>query len=183
MTHDTCFQKTVTFENGDGSKRGGRDCGLVWGHTFSSSSKRPCDKCLGWFKTSEHFNMCHVSYRMCAKIHVLYRVKVHCGSWYHMQCTDVMGVIAEQCAIIAICSVKLRAQAWRAFQIKRRRGQMHLDGIYIHHTSNNTRIHANHVREYQSQLWSNFSSLRTSQRSLFQRAAVHNIVHGVLFTI
>ena len=61
-----------------------------------------------------------------------------------------MGVIAEQCAIIVICSVKLRVQAWRAFQIERRRGQMHLEGIYTHHTSNNTRIHANHVREYQS---------------------------------
>ena len=80
-------------------------------------------------------------------------------------------------------SVSAKVQAWRAFQIKRRRGQMHLEGIYIHHTSNNTRIHANHVREYQSQLWNNFSSLRTLQRSLFQKAAVHNIVHGVLFTI
>ena len=61
--------------------------------------------------------MCHVSYRMCAKIHVLYRVKVHCGSWYYMQCTDVMGVIAEKCAIIVICSVKLRVQALHAFHI------------------------------------------------------------------
>ena len=118
MTHDICFQKTVTFENGDDSNRGGRDCVLVWVHTFSSSSKRPCDTYLGWFKTSEHFYMCHVSYRKCAKIHVSDTVKVHSGSWYHMQCTDVMGVIVEQCVIIVICSVKLRVQALHAFHIE-----------------------------------------------------------------
>ena len=35
-----------------------------------------------------------------------------------MQCTDVMGVIAEKCVIIVICSVKLRVQAWHAFHIE-----------------------------------------------------------------
>ena len=62
--------------------------------------------------------MCHVSYNKCAKIHVSDKVKMHSGSRYHMQCTDVMGVIAEQCVIIVICSVKLRVQAWRAFHIE-----------------------------------------------------------------
>ena len=32
-------------------------------------------------------------------------------------------------------SVSAKVQAWRAFQIKRGRGQMHLEGIYIHHTT------------------------------------------------
>ena len=55
-----------------------------------------------------------------------------------------------------------------------------IERIYIHHTSNNTRIHVNHVREYQSQLWNNFSSLRTFQRSLIQTATLCNAVHGVI---
>ena len=79
-------------------------------------------------------------------------------------------------------SVSAKVQAWRAFQIKRRRGQMHLEGIYIHHTSNNTRIHANHVREYQSQLWNNFSSLRTLQRSLIQTATLCEYTPRCQFT-
>ena len=53
-----------------------------------------------------------------SKIHVLDRVRVHFGSRYHIQCTDVMGVIAEQCAIIVICSVKLRVQTLHAFHIE-----------------------------------------------------------------
>ena len=44
--------------------------------------------------------------------------------------------------------------------------------IYTDHTSNNICIHANHIREYQSQLWNNFSSLRTLQRSLIQTATL-----------
>ena len=48
-----------------------------------------------------------------------------------------------------------------------------MERIHMHHTSNNTRIHANHIREYQSQLWNNFSSLRTLQRSLIQTATLH----------
>ena len=47
-----------------------------------------------------------------------------------------------------------------------------MERIYMHHTHNNIRIHANHIREYQSQLWNNFSSLRTLQRSLIQAAAL-----------
>ena len=80
-------------------------------------------------------------------------------------------------------SASAKVQAWRTFQIERRRGQMHLEGIYIHHTSNNTRIHANHVREYQSQLCNNFSSFRTLQRSLFQKAAVHSTVRGAIYQL
>ena len=38
---------------------------------------------------------------------------------------------------------------------------------------NKTRNHANHIREYQSQLWKDFSSLRTLQRSLIQTATLH----------
>ena len=40
---------------------------------------------------------------------------------------------------------------------------------------------ASHVREYQSQLWNNFSSLRTLQRSLIQTATLYNIDHGAIF--
>ena len=76
-------------------------------------------------------------------------------------------------------SFSAKVQAWRTFQIKRKRGQMHLEGIYIHHTSNNTRIHANHVREYQSKLCNSFSSFRTLY--LFQKAGVHNTIRGAIF--
>ena len=51
----------------------------------------------------------------------------------------------------------------------------------MHYTRNNTCIHANHIREYQSQLWNNFSSLRTLQRSLIQTANLCNTVHGAIF--
>ena len=73
-------------------------------------------------------------------------------------------------------SVSAKVQACRAFQIEWGRGQIQLEGIYGHHIvfvfhyvrvsdnqkifkvlsaerphmSNNTFIHANHVREYQS---------------------------------
>ena len=40
----------------------------------------------------------------------------------------------------------------------------------MHYTRNNTYIHANHIREYQSQLRNTFSSLRTFQRSPIQTA-------------
>ena len=43
----------------------------------------------------------------------------------------------------------------------------------MHNTRNKTRNHANHIREYQSQLWKDFSSLRTLQRSLIQTATLH----------
>ena len=42
----------------------------------------------------------------------------------------------------------------------------------MHYSSNNTHIHVNHIREYQSQLWNKFSSLRTLQRSLIQTATL-----------
>ena len=42
----------------------------------------------------------------------------------------------------------------------------------MHYTINNICIHANHIREYQSQLWNNFLSLRTLQRSLIQTATL-----------
>ena len=97
------------------------------------------------------------------------------------QCTDVMGSYSRWCRIIMDWSASAKVQACRAFQIKRGRGQMHLEGIYIHHMSNNTRIHANHVREYESQLWNIFLSFRTLQRSLIQTATLYNTVHGAIF--
>jgi len=47
-----------------------------------------------------------------------------------------------------------------------------MERIYMHYTRNNTCIHANHIREYQSQLWNSFSSPRTVQRSLIQTATL-----------
>ena len=46
----------------------------------------------------------------------------------------------------------------------------------MHCTRNNTCIHANHLREYQSQLWNNFRILGTLERSLVQTATLceHN---------
>ena len=43
----------------------------------------------------------------------------------------------------------------------------------MHYTRNKTRNHANHIREYQSQLWKDFLSLRTLQRSLIQTATLY----------
>ena len=40
----------------------------------------------------------------------------------------------------------------------------------MHYTRNNTCIHANHVREYQSQLWNNFPAVRTVQDALSEKA-------------
>ena len=51
----------------------------------------------------------------------------------------------------------------------------------MHYTRNNTCIHAKHVREYQSQLWNNFSSLRTLQRSLVQTATLCEHSYGAIF--
>ena len=51
-----------------------------------------------------------------------------------------------------------------------------MERIHADHRSNNTCIHTNFIREYQSQLWKDFSSLRTFQRSLIQTAKLckHN---------
>jgi hypothetical protein len=52
-------------------------------------------------------------------------------------------------------------------------GPEHNGERYMYNTRNKTRNHANHIREYQSQLWKDFSSLRTLQRSLIQTATLH----------
>ena len=43
----------------------------------------------------------------------------------------------------------------------------------MHNTRNKTRNHVNHIREYQSQLWKDFLSLRTLQRFLIQTATFY----------
>ena len=44
---------------------------------------------------------------------------------------------------------------------------------HMHYIRFNICIHANHIREYQSQLWKDFLSLRTLQRSLIQTATLY----------
>ena len=53
----------------------------------------------------------------------------------------------------------------------------------MHYTRNNTCIHANHVREYQSQLWNNFPAVRTVQDALSEKAVGCQAVYGVILTI
>ena len=50
----------------------------------------------------------------------------------------------------------------------------------MHYTRNNTCIHANHIREYQSQPWNGFSGLRTLQTPLIQTATLCKTVHGAI---
>ena len=50
----------------------------------------------------------------------------------------------------------------------------------MHYTRNNTCIHENHVREYQSQLWNNFSSPRTFQDALSEKAVGCQAVYWVI---
>ena len=112
--------------------------------------------------------MCHVSYRMCAKIHVLYRVRVHCGSWYHTQCTDLMGVIAEKCVIIVICSVKLRVQALHAFHIEGWECVEAQNGKSLPCDRQMQYLWVNHIREYLSQVYNKYLSCIKTYRSIFQ---------------
>ena len=53
---------------------------------------------------------------------------------------------------------------------------------YMHHSSNNSQIHANHIREYQSQSWNKFLSLRSLQRSLIQTATLCEYTPRCQFT-
>ena len=46
-----------------------------------------------------------------------------------------------------------------------------MERIYVDHRRNNMRIHTNHIREYQSQLWKYFSSYRTFQNALSKKGA------------
>ena len=48
----------------------------------------------------------------------------------------------------------------------------------MHYIRNNICIHANHIRESQSQLWNNFSSPRTLQRSLIRQPHCVNTPYG-----
>ena len=48
-----------------------------------------------------------------------------------------------------------------------------MERTYVHYIRTNINIHVNHIREYQSQLWNEFLSLRTLQRSLVQTATLH----------
>ena len=45
-----------------------------------------------------------------------------------------------------------------------------MERIYTDHSSNNICIHANHIREYQSQLWNTFPAVRTVQDALSEKA-------------
>ena len=48
-----------------------------------------------------------------------------------------------------------------------------MERTYVHYIRTNIHIHVNHIREYQSQLWNEFLSLRTLQRSLIQTATLY----------
>ncbi len=52
----------------------------------------------------------------------------------------------------------------------------------MHYIRNTICIHANHVREYQSQSWNKFSSLRSLQRSLIQTAKLCEYTPRCQFT-
>ena len=53
---------------------------------------------------------------------------------------------------------------------------------YMHYIRNSICIHANHVREYQSQSWNKFLSLRSLQRSLIQTATLCEYTPRCQFT-
>ena len=53
---------------------------------------------------------------------------------------------------------------------------------YMHYIRNSICIHANHVREYQSQPWNKFLSLRSLQRSLIQTATLCEYTPRCQFT-
>ena len=60
---------------------------------------------------------------------------------------DFMGSLSCKCRIIVMCSVNVRGQAWRAFQIERGRGRVQSQGRYERFVSSNTCIEAQIIRE------------------------------------
>ena len=48
-----------------------------------------------------------------------------------------------------------------------------MERTYVHYIRTNIHIHVNHIREYESQLWNEFLSLRTLQGSQIQTATLY----------
>ena len=71
--------------------RGGYNLGLVWRHTFPSSSRRPCNPCLGGFSKLKYFFTYLVALKSCVHRRVVEVVDDRHGSCLHVQCTDFMG--------------------------------------------------------------------------------------------
>ena len=63
------------------------------------------------------------------------------------QRTDFMGSLLCKCRIIVMCSVNVRGQAWRAFQIEGERGRVQSQGRYGRFVSSNTCIESQIIRE------------------------------------
>ena len=63
------------------------------------------------------------------------------------QCADFMGSLSCKCRIIVMCSVNIRGQAWRAFQIEGGRERVQSQGRYGWVASSNTFIEVQIIRE------------------------------------
>ena len=70
-----------------------------------------------------------------------------CREAQHASCLqaphiDFMGSLSYKCRIIVMCSVNVRGQAWRAFQIEGGRGRVQSQGRYMRLVISNTFIEA-----------------------------------------
>ena len=97
--------------------RGGYDLGLVWRHTFPSSSRRPCNPCLGGFSKLKIFFTYLVSPKSCAQSVLSGTCLAGHISCFQLQCAGFLGPRSLSCRDMMRCSVKVMIKAWRTSRI------------------------------------------------------------------